>query len=98
MLQGRVTSHFSQRARERGITETCTETLWNDLRDRIAAGDLEHVLTYRKMRYWRFHVDEGIFYVLTSLNGCVPITVYTQDMMRNKKWAAKMAKKGMVRP
>ena len=98
MLQGRVTSHFAQRARERGITKTCPETLRNDLRKRIAAGDLELVLTYREMRHWRFHVDEGIFYALTSLSDCVPVTVYTQEMMRNKKWAAKMAKKGMGRP
>ena len=93
-----MTKHFAQRARERGITETCPETLRNDLRDRIAAGDLELVLTYREMRYWRFHVYEGIFYTLTTLSGCTPITVYTQEMMRNKKWAAKMAKKGKGRP
>lgn len=93
-----MTRHFAQRARERGITETCTEMLQYDLRERIASGELDLVLTYREMRYWRFHVDEGIFYALTSLNGCVPITVYTQDMMRKKKWAAKMRKKGKWRP
>ena len=89
--------HFAQRAQERGITSVCPRVLWHVLRRKVARGCLEHVLTRPDGRFFRFHLKEGRFYVVTGVDRCDPITVFTQQMMRGKKFATKKQRKGQGR-
>lgn len=88
-------THFHRRCRERGIETADTAALWLWLRWAIEAErhDLvDLVLTEGGARYWRFTCQDGVFYTVTPIDRPLPMTILTQDMMRNKKRGAKMRK------
>lgn len=96
-------THFGQRCRERGITGIDTDLLFRGIIFGIEHNreDLvEHVKDdpERGSRYWRVKVpNNGIFYVVTGMDDARPRTVYTQRMMRSKKWAMKSVKRNKGR-
>lgn len=93
-------THFAKRCRERGITETDTDVLFDNIRRAIEGGYdeyVKHVLTRDGGRFWRFKCAEGYFYAVTGKNDSFPRTVMTQEMFRHKRWAEK-AKRGRKRP
>jgi hypothetical protein len=94
-------THFNARCRERGITSTDPDLIFRGIKWAIERGrdDLcKMVMRTKAGRFWRFRCPEGIYYVVTGENDTNPRTVLTQDMMRNKKYAKKKAKKGQQRP
>lgn len=91
-----MNKHWAKRCAQRGI-EQDPDALWWQVRADILSGACDLVLTLGHNRYWRFHCDAGIFYAVTNLNHPEPITVFTQSMIRAKKFAAKKHRKGLRR-
>lgn len=92
-------NHFHSRAKERGITETDTVLLAKELEYAHKNGRddfLELALKGSPISCFRFRVKEGIFYALMSDTGRA-VSVYTQDILRKKKWAKKKMAKGFAR-
>lgn len=95
----RCRTHFGQRAMERGIRSVPGDVLKEDLERAICRGDetvVERVMVWGGGMIYRFWVDEGIFYVLADLDDGTPITCFTHEMVRRKKYARKMQKRGHV--
>lgn len=84
--------HFEERCRERGIVNTNIADLFKGLQWAIRSKrwDLvEKVAEGNGSKYWRFKCPDGIFYAVTPKGKHAPVTVFTQEMMRQKKWAIK---------
>lgn len=91
-------THFAVRAEERASVENAAG-LFEDLR--IALSDPDRWTDYIEpvkdlkngaMAY-RFRISTGIFYAVTR-DG-FPITIFTQEQMRNKKWSEKTRRAGI---
>lgn len=92
-----TTCHFAQRCIERGIRSVSPMDLLHALRRAYQEGDgdmIEHVMDDDLSGHpiYRFRVAEGRFYAPFTHDGW-PMTVLTQRMIRNKKWARKKRKK-----
>lgn len=89
-------THFGLRARQRAGIED-TEALYNDLR--IALSDperwsdyIEHVKRNTDGKdIWRVKANDRIFFVLAA--GAFPVTVFTKEQVRSKKWKIKASRK-----
>lgn len=93
----RVSPHFVDRCRERGIVESDPAELFASLiwaksngRDDFA----EMAKRIEDAEYWRFSCLDGIFYAIFLEGRYTPSTVMTQGMYRQKRWAAKRRKRG----
>lgn len=96
-MNGRPKTHFGQRARERGIRSTHGDVLREQLRAAIRKGDekvVERVMAWGCGVIWRFWVPEGRYYVLADTETGSPITCFTHEMVRRKKFARKKQKRG----
>lgn len=92
-------SHFAIRARERGILTVDGEILKAAIE--AALRDPEQTMLDKVCVsvgggvIYRFFVPDGVFYAVVR-NG-VAATVLTQAMVRKKKWALKMQRRGFTR-
>ncbi len=78
--------HFAARCYEYGIRSEGGYAIWKRVMAAIGDGTAEHVLTARdKTEFYRFFVDEGAFYAVYASGIGVVVTVFTQDMMANRK-------------
>lgn len=81
-------SHFGQRAQARGITSVPGDVLHWVIRWAVCAGRadfVEFVFSHDNgKKFYRFRVDEGMFYALIG-QGCSPVTVYTAQMIRQER-------------
>ena len=87
--------HFKEQALARGITETDLDDLCEELIGAIKRKDPEYIEFVMHgdagVDYYRFRVEEGLFYALVG-RGNNLVSIYTQEMVRQKKWAAKKKK------
>lgn len=82
--------HFNKRCIERGIVNTCIDTLFHGLQfayDNNRDDLIEKVMDHDGGSFYRFRCPDGIFYAY--MRGRYPLTVYTQAMMRAAKFARK---------
>ena len=90
-------THFTDRCRERGITETDALALQWRVRTAIEMEDwdfVDKVMTDKDgSTIWRFEVPEGVFYTVTHAGSTYPKTLLTHAMVRKKKKGAKTREK-----
>lgn len=94
-------SHWHTRCRERGITSTDCDVLYNGIKWAIENGrdDLvERAKSYKESVFWRFRCPDGIFYTITDRGKTFPKTVYTQEMYKNTKASMKFNIRKSRRP
>ncbi len=96
--------HFVERCYESGITKTDPYVLQSELRDAVRSlgavtpsiDFVERVVpsyNHEDCTIYRFRIVEGIFYAPCGKDGW-PRTILTKEMVRKKKWAYKMTRRG----
>ncbi|PTX49114.1 hypothetical protein IQ03_04810 [Gemmobacter caeni] len=92
----RANKHFLERCQQRGITRTNTQTLYRELvkacSDPVKYADfVEFVvrgLTPEDRGFYRFRVEEGVFYAFVKADG-TPVTVVDGRQINMHKLRAK---------
>ena len=94
----KVTPHFHEQCRSRGITTSDTQAIYSALARARAEQDdkiCEFVKRDVDGEFWRFWCIDGQFYAVFKPYNVYPSTVYTQDMIGSKKYGIKQRRRGM---
>lgn len=100
MLKMKPKTHFGKRCTEYGITSVNGDKLGIKIHHHVIgkkkSDAVERVGVYKTSLFYRFIVDEGVFFCPISKTGW-PYTVYTRDMFRKQRKAKKHRRRAMSR-
>lgn len=98
-----MTAHFCQRVRERGPEGIDAERLRDEVQMAVSTGDEAFAERVKRIdagvAYYRIKLGAyGMFYAVCNPASGAPITFYTQEMYRKKRFGLKCRRRNLPRP